>query len=239
MSTDANAAPDNTQAAPQDSNPAPASTDPGNGDGKQPAQGDQQPADNAAPKADDKPAQAADKKPEGDQPGDKPENQENADADKSDQDKPEGAPEQYAEFQLPEGFQVDTVVMGEFQTLAKELNLPQETAQKLVDLQAKVETARAEAFSQQVNDWKSSCQNDKEYGGKDFEANAAVANKALVEYGSPELVKMLQETQLGNHPEMVRAFYKIGKQLEEGGSKRASASASGKMKMTDIYKDPK
>ncbi len=231
MSTDANAAPDNTPAASQDSNPAPASTDPGNGDGNQPAQGDQ-PADQNKPG--DTPAPNADKP--ADQPGDNPENQENADADNKDQDKPEGAPEQYAEFALPEGFQVDTAVMDEFKGLAKELNLPQETAQKLVDLQAKVETARAEAFSQQVTDWKNTCRNDKEYGGKDFEANAAVANKALVEYGSPELVKMLQETQLGNHPEMVRAFYKIGKALEEGGSKRASASASGKMKMTDIYK---
>ena len=136
MTTDANAAPDNTPAAAQDSNPAPASTDPGNGDGNQPAQGDQQPADKAADKAGDPPADNADKKPDGDQPGDKPENQANADADK-DQDKPEGAPEQYAEFALPEGFQVDTAVMDEFKGLAKELNLPQATAQKLVDLQAK------------------------------------------------------------------------------------------------------
>lgn len=234
MTTETSAAADNTNAAPTDSAAAAASTDPAAATGNQPAEGTP-PTNDATPPAAEQPAPAAVEKPtDGANADGNPETEENAES-ATDQDQPEGAPEEYADFALPEGFQVDDAVMGDYKALAKELNLPQAAAQRLVDLQARMETARAEAFAEQVSGWKTSSQNDKEFGGKDFDANKAVANKALVEFGSPDLVKLLQETQLGNHPEMVRAFYKIGKLLEEGGSKRTSANSSGKLRMTDIY----
>ena len=49
-------------------------------------------------------------------------------------------PAEYAEFTLPEGFDKSEsyeTQVGEFKTLAKELNLSQEQAQKLVDFHAK------------------------------------------------------------------------------------------------------
>jgi len=156
--------------------------------------------------------------------------------DGTDKDQPEGAPEEYADFTLAEGAEVNETVLGEFKSFAKDLNLTQEQAQRLVDFQQTVEVQRAEAFQEQVNAWVDSAKNDKEFGGKQFEENTALANEALKEYGTAELITLLKDTRMGNHPEVIRTFYRIGKALKEGSSARSSSSSGGPKKLTDIYK---
>lgn len=56
---------------------------------------------------------------------------------KKDGDKPEGAPEKY-EFQAAEGVELDTEALKEFEPVARELNLTNEQAQKLVDAYPKI-----------------------------------------------------------------------------------------------------
>ncbi|ECV7263739.1 TPA: peptidase, partial [Salmonella enterica subsp. enterica serovar Strathcona] len=46
---------------------------------------------------------------------------------------PPGAPEKYA-FTAPEGQELDTSALAQFEPVARELNLTQEQAQKLVDV---------------------------------------------------------------------------------------------------------
>lgn len=58
-------------------------------------------------------------------------------------DEPKGAPEQYAEFKAPEGVTFDTGVIGEFSKAAKELDLPQDKAQQLLDRMGPVMVARS------------------------------------------------------------------------------------------------
>lgn len=50
---------------------------------------------------------------------------------------PPGAPEKYA-FTAPEGQELDTSALAQFEPVARELNLTQEQAQKLVDVYPKV-----------------------------------------------------------------------------------------------------
>jgi len=42
-----------------------------------------------------------------------------------------------------------------------------------------------------------------------------VARKALETFGTPELRDVLNMTGMGNHPEVIRAFYKAGKAISE------------------------
>ena len=56
---------------------------------------------------------------------------------------------------------------------------------------------------------------DKEIGGEKFTENLALARKALESFGTPELQDVLNMTGLGNHPEVIRAFYKAGKAISE------------------------
>lgn len=193
-------------------------------------------ADTTADPAKDDAAKAKDEKSADADDGDKGESEKDQ-TDKKDE--ATGAPEEYADFTLADGITLDEKSLGEFKTLAKEMNLTQDQAQKLVTLQNSMALAQAEAYQAQVEEWVSAAKNDKEYGGKEFEKNAALANKALTQFGSRELVSYLNDTKLGNHPEVVRAFYKIGKALEEGGVKRSSDSAgsSNKKGLLSIYND--
>lgn len=128
-------------------------------------------------------------------------------------------PEDYADFNAPEGMTFNTEALAEFKALAKEKGLSQDEAQKFADLGAKaVQKAQAAQFEQieQVQaQWAEASRTDKEFGGDKIEENVAVAKKALDTFGSPELAAMLKESRLGNHPEIIRAFYRVGKAISE------------------------
>lgn len=201
---------------------------------EQPADGGAAPAPSepAAPAA-DAPAPAADPaKPEGDKPqpgaeGDKPHDDKPADGDKP-ADKPddkeqkqEGAPEKY-EFKPAEGQELDTAALEQFEPIARELNLSNEQAQKMVDLYGTkilpmVQQQQAEAWQKTTEQWAEDVKADKEIGGDKLTANLSAAQRALDLFGSPELKEYLEGTGLGNHPELVKTFIKIGKAMSEDG----------------------
>lgn len=133
--------------------------------------------------------------------------------------KNEGAPETY-EFKTPEGLKLDETVVAEFSTVAKELGLPQDAAQKIIDKLApkiaeRSATAQKDAIAALQTEWTNSTKADKEFGGDKLDANLSVAKKALDAFGTPELRTLLNETGLGNHPEIIRAFYRAGKTISE------------------------
>ena len=127
----------------------------------------------------------------------------------------EGAPEKY-EFTAPEGKEYDSNLLTAFEAAAKDSNLTQETAQKLLD---KMAPAIAERQTEQVaairKDWFEASKSDKEFGGEKLEQNLGVAKKALDTFGSPELNQLLVSTGLGNHPEVIRMMYRAGKAIGE------------------------
>lgn len=116
------------------------------------------------------------------------------------------------EFQLPEGVQFADGEVDEFKAVAKELKLPKDQAQRLVDIATKREQSRADEFKATVSGWAETTQNDKELGKPE---NLALALKAVETFGSPELKTILNSSGLGNHPEVVRAFLKIGRAISE------------------------
>ncbi len=200
---------------------------------EQPADGGAAPAPSepVAPAA-DAPATVEPAKPEGDkqQPGaegDKPQDDKPADGEKP-KDKPaeekeqkqEGAPEKY-EFKTGEGVELDTEALKEFEPVARELNLTNEQAQKLVDAYPKilagVQQRQADAWQAQTEEWAATVKADKEIGGDKLTANLGVAQRALDTFGTPELKEYLNGTGLGNHPELVKAFVKVGKAMSEDG----------------------
>ena len=129
--------------------------------------------------------------------------------------KPEGAPESY-EFKAPEGTQFDDAVIGAFSEVAKELNLPQDQAQKVLDKMAPVIAARQiEQIQAASTEWAEAAKTDKEFGGDKLAENLGTAKKALDALATPELRTLLEESGLGNHPEVIRVFYRAGKAISE------------------------
>ena len=159
-----------------------------------------------------------------------------ADADAA---KPAGAPEKYTDFVLPEGVKLDEAALGEFSPVAKELNLTQDQAQKLVDLQIAAIKRNGESqiaqFAQQVKDWGEAAKSDKEYGGEKFDASVTSARLAVSKFGTPELTKLLNDTGMGSNPEVVRFMVKVGNAMSEDKMHTSSQSVSGKSVEEYLY----
>ena len=130
---------------------------------------------------------------------------------------PPVVPEKY-EFKSPENIKLDDGVISEFSTVAKELGLTQDAAQILIDKlapkMAERDAARyADAAQAYRNELTNQAKIDKEFGGDKLDENISIAKKALDAFGTPELLTLLNESGLGNHPEIIRAFYRAGKAI--------------------------
>jgi len=149
----------------------------------------------------------------------------------ADESKDEGAPETYSDFTLSEGIAADKEAMDEFKTLAKEENWSQEKAQKLVDLQNKAMIRAGDTLKQRWHDtqkeWRDSTENDKAFGGDKLDESLVFAKSAIKKFGNDAFSEMLESTGMGNHPEIVRFLYKIGKSISEDDIMAGRAASSG------------
>jgi len=132
----------------------------------------------------------------------------------------EGAPDKY-EFEAkvadaPE--ELDSEVLNAFGEVAKELDLSQEAAQKVLNKVAPVMQARqAQVVEEAMQEWANNSKSDKEFGGEQLDANLEIAKSSLNAFGTDALKSLLQESGLGNHPEVIRFMYRAGKAISEDG----------------------
>ncbi len=145
-----------------------------------------------------------------------------------------GAPEKYEDFNLPEGMSVEDSTLESFIPLAKELNLDQGQAQRLVDYEAgrvqEMINTQEQVWADLRQEWRTATKSDKEIGGPAFDESLAAGKTFLREYGTPELLEALNSTGMGDHPEFIRAFARAGKAMKEdalstGGPGEAKLSA--------------
>ena len=159
---------------------------------------DQKPAQDQKP-VDQKPAETG--KPADQKPADKP------------ADKPAKAPERYelsTPKGMPEGHQIDETVLGSFTEVARELNLSNESAQKLLDKVLPVIQQRAVEQSEALHtQWRDAVKVDKEIGGQKLDENLATAKAALKAYGNDGL-QQLMNGPIGSHPDMLKFLVKVG-----------------------------
>jgi hypothetical protein len=143
-------------------------------------------------------------------------------------DAPQGAPDKY-EFKPVEGRTLDSETMSTFAEVAKELGLTQDSAQKILDRMAPQMAQRQQAQIEAIRtEWVEASKTDAEFGGDKIAENLAVAKKALDQFGTPELRALLNESGLGNHPEIIRLMYRAGKSISEDTYVGRSAGTGGK-----------
>jgi len=139
-----------------------------------------------------------------------------------------GAPEKYETFKVPEGVSLDPELVTEFSAVAKALNLSQADAQKLVDLQTKVGQKTVEqglkTFSDMKKGWEAEIA--KELGAS-FQAERAMAAKGRDKFATPEMVKLLNDSGLGSHPEVFKLFAKLGRAVAEDSFHEGKSAGAG------------
>lgn len=153
------------------------------------------------------------------------------------------APAEDYELKFPEGVKVDAEQLKGFKEMAKGLGLKSDGAQKLVDFQLGREAAMLEraqkAWDAERTAWTEGLRTDKEFGGEKYDANTAVARKAIEKFGTPEFKAFLDKTGLGNHPEMVRFAFRAGRALAEdkndAGAGGGGGAASPEAALRNMY----
>lgn len=155
---------------------------------------------------------------------------------------PSPAVDPYGDFEvtLPEGYEIEPVIMDEFKQVARSLNLTREQAQNLVSLQSKLteQTAQTQAqiYAQGIQKWAEVARADREIGGVEFDRNVAVARKAIQTFGSRDLIDFVNTSGVGNHPELIRMLVRVGKAMGEDGRVSAGgASPSADAALRSLY----
>ena len=144
----------------------------------------------------------------------------------------DGAPEKY-EFQMPEGVEMDQAAMDLFDPVLKELDLPTEKAQKLVDAFVGVQKAQQESVTKFYADQKAEAM-------KIPAADIGLAKQALGLF--PDEAKAIKDDiYMRDNPAVIRYLSKIGglaaeAKYREGADKSVSTPRSFEDKADNMYK---
>lgn len=172
--------------------------------------------ENTPPAANDKPGEQP--KGESTEAG-KETKTEDADPAKAVPEKPDGY-----KFEFGEDSQVDEAMLGGFREIAHQLGITQEQAQKLAGFyEAQIKGMNATALEART---KQAVETEQGWlkeikGMPDFDSRKADADKAMEQFGNPELVELLNNTRLGSHPTIFKFVAEVGKALGEPGFVRS------------------
>lgn len=108
---------------------------------------------------------------------------------------------------------MDEESLKAFGGIAKELNLSQEAAQKIVN---GMEPLLAKTVSRNRAIWGEAARQDPQFGGADFENNMKAVRRAYAATTTEGFRQILQASGLDSHPEVIRHFYELSQRLGEG-----------------------
>lgn len=147
---------------------------------------------------------------------DKSEDKDGKEEDDKGEKEDEGAPEKY-DLKLAEDSLLDQKDVDEIAARARELDLSNEDAQLMVEMEAEAANRYHEKIAAEVKEihdgWLKAAQTDKEIGGDSFKENVELAHRVLEKFGTKEFNQMLNDSNYGNHPEVIRIFARLGKQM--------------------------
>lgn len=158
------------------------------------------------PNADAKPVEPA--APDGQKPDDK------ADSKIDETKTPETLPEKY-ELKLPDQSPVDPKRLEVIAAEAKAGKMTQDQAQALVDREHIMMSELVESHHTRVDGWLKESIADKEIGGPEINRNIELAKRLVDTFGSPLLKKQLEDSGMGQHPELLRLLVRVGKAYGE------------------------
>lgn len=139
-----------------------------------------------------------------------------------------GAPEKY-EFDLGEGVTLDQEAFDAIEPVLRDMDLSQDAANKIIGgyaekvmpvLQQRAEAQAAEAGQQLIADWAKETLADAEVGGSRLNESKALAARTIGRFlpndmEGQQFRTFLNESGLGNHPQMMRMLSRIGRELGE------------------------
>ena len=135
----------------------------------------------------------------------------------------------------------DEGTLDDFKEFAHQTGLSQNQAENVLSLFSDIQEEEEKQRKQSIDDLKLSSEQDlqKEWG-KNYDGKVDMATRAFAQFSSPELRSIMNDTGLGNHPEMIKVFAKIGEMLGEDslvvGSGLGSAQMTPQQAQEEIQK---
>lgn len=173
-----------------------------------------------------------------------PKPSEGDDEKKPEDEKPKGAPESYEDFKAPEGTEFAAPVVDAFKGVAKELDLSQDQAQKLIDTMTPVMQQRYVENIQRIsNEWMERSKTDSEIGGEHFTksmANVARVRETFARNSDGQYDADIMEfmnSPMGNHPGALKLLARAGAAISEAGFPTGGKAVSGPYTAKDFYQD--
>ena len=162
---------------------------------------------------------------------------------KKEPEKEAGAPEKYEDFKAPQGVSLDADVVKGFSEVAKELNLPQDKAQAVIDKVTPILAQKqADQIAQTNKAWQEKVKSDPVIGGDHLKSTIATAQKALKDFRGAD-GKFVDEDVAelaaiaGNHPGLIKILKHFGSVIGEDRSPAAKSHAVKQvLTATDFYK---
>ena len=129
--------------------------------------------------------------------------------------------EAYAGLSVGDDLVVDEAALGDFRKLAAEARIPPAAAQKLLDLHGQLQARAQRDWQAMVHGWGKAAEADPYLAGGDvanggfasFRDARAAAGHFMSRFGDTELRQALDAYGLGNHPALLRALAKAGREL--------------------------
>lgn len=143
-------------------------------------------------------------------------------------------PEAY-EFKLPDGYVANEELTTQAQSFFKDNKFSPAQAQAAIDFHAEYLKKHSEAWIDTVVNWEKEAKSDKEFGGKNYDANVGVVRKVISEYGDDDLRQVLNDYGIGNHPAVLRSYLKIGQALGEAGAPKPETSNGGQESLAQVF----
>lgn len=143
-----------------------------------------------------------------------------------------------AEYKIEiEGVELDQEMLDEILPLFKDAGVSNEAANKLAKYYADKQNKEVEKFHQLTQSWAEQAKKDKDIGGDKFEKTVSNARLAIDKLGTPALRAALNEYGMGNHPEIIRAFAKMGEMMGDDTIHKGDATPKQTNLLDRLYKD--
>jgi len=144
-----------------------------------------------------------------------------------------GVPEKPEDYAVtpPEGVDpasLNQEVLSKWRTRMHEAGITKAAAEKIINDyladEVALTTQSAEQKAKQQQEWVTQL---REAFGDKFDAKINIAQYALKEFGSENLVKWLEESGAGNHPDVVQFFAKVGDAMSDDSVRKGLGTPSG------------
>ena len=124
---------------------------------------------------------------------------------------------EYESPDMPEGMAYDANSETAFNQLAHDQGLSQKQLGSILDFYNKfaLDSQIDQKLKMDEAYFKGEASLQKEWGMKGYDRNVSIAQRAMKEFGGPELEKLLTEDPRGSHPALIKAFYKMGLKSQE------------------------